>query len=123
MRHLSQCTRLPLAQCTEQEFEEDLYTFLTHRGEVELANDLRNSEPDAEQVVTVLFGGFAEPLIVDLLVRFCAAERRAKLVEEDRDTVCELHVARFRRRAGRNAGSRASDDCFAVRADKRFKHF
>ena len=42
MRHLSQCTRLPLAQCTEQEFEEDLYTFLTHRGEVELANDLRN---------------------------------------------------------------------------------
>ena len=32
----------PLAQCTEQEFEEDLYTFLTHRGEVELANDLRN---------------------------------------------------------------------------------
>ena len=42
MRHLSQCARLPLAQCTEQEFEEDLYTFLTHRGEVELANDLRN---------------------------------------------------------------------------------
>lgn len=24
------------------EFEEDLYGFLTHRGEVELANDLRN---------------------------------------------------------------------------------
>ena len=42
MRHLSQCTRLPLTQCTEAEFEEDLYAFLTHRGEVELANDLRN---------------------------------------------------------------------------------
>ena len=42
MRHLTHCTRPPLAQCTEQEFEEDLYTFLTHRGEVELANDLRN---------------------------------------------------------------------------------
>ena len=42
LRHLSQCTRPPLAQCTEPEFEEDLYGFLTHRGEVELANDLRN---------------------------------------------------------------------------------
>ena len=42
MRHLTHCTRPPLAQCTEQEFEEDLYAFLTHRGEVELANDLRN---------------------------------------------------------------------------------
>ena len=42
LRHLSQCTRPPLAQCTEHEFEEDLYNFLTHRGEVELANDLRN---------------------------------------------------------------------------------
>lgn len=42
MRHLSQCPRPPLAACTEVEFEEDLYNFLTHRGEVELANDLRN---------------------------------------------------------------------------------
>ena len=41
-RHLAHCRRPPLGQCTEQEFEEDLYAFLTERGEGELANDLRN---------------------------------------------------------------------------------
>ena len=41
-RHLSHCRRPPLGQCTEREFEEDLYAFLAERGEGELANDLRN---------------------------------------------------------------------------------
>lgn len=41
-RHLTHCRRPPLGQCSEAEFEEDLYAFLTERGEGELANDLRN---------------------------------------------------------------------------------
>ena len=41
-RHLAVCRRPPLGICTEAEFEEDLYAFLTQRGEAELANDLRN---------------------------------------------------------------------------------
>ena len=41
-RHLAVCRRPPLGICTEAEFEEDLYGFLTQRGEAELANDLRN---------------------------------------------------------------------------------
>ncbi len=41
-RHLAHCRRPPLGQCTEAEFEEDLYGFLAERGEGELANDLRN---------------------------------------------------------------------------------
>ena len=40
--HLEQCMRPALAYCTPQEFEEDLYAFLTSRKETELVKHLRN---------------------------------------------------------------------------------
>ncbi|KAK9845836.1 hypothetical protein WJX81_003853 [Elliptochloris bilobata] len=59
-RHLSHCRRRPLGQCSEREFEEDLYAFLTERGEGELANDLRNKRINCNNSPIDIFGLYRE---------------------------------------------------------------
>ncbi|CAL8466428.1 g5964 [Coccomyxa elongata] len=59
-RHLGVCRRPPLGICTEAEFEEDLYLFLTQRGEGELANDLRNKRINCNNLPIDIFGLYRE---------------------------------------------------------------